>query len=131
KCDKKNRPRVAEPSPCRKKVILMERVIKRFLSQYSEKNKKRFDLSTLENYVIDSYKGYNLYLSNGGYVELYNQIMDLKQKNYIKEIAASSYNGLNPPLKTRWQIIFKQDTPKWDKSKMLQFSDLLDFNYYI
>lgn len=109
----------------------MEKVIKKFLSQHKQKNRKRFNLDELESYIIDSYKGYNAYLADGGYVNFYNQIIILKENNYIKEIKSSSYNGLNPPLKTRWHIICKEETFKWDRSKMLQFSDLLDFNYYI
>lgn len=109
----------------------MEKIIKSFLSKYKESNRKRFDLNALENYVVDSCKGHNLYLANGGYFKLYDEIMLLKQNKYIKEIEASGYNGLNPPLKTRWQIIQEEDNPKWDKSKILQLSDYLDFSYYI
>ena len=108
----------------------MDKKINKFLSNYKQKNKKRFDLDTLESYIIDSYKGDNMYLANGGYLELYNQMTNFKENNHIKEIKSSSYNGLNPPLKTRWEIIFEEDVSKWDKSKMLQFSDDLDFNYY-
>lgn len=108
----------------------MEKIIRKFLYQCKKQNKKRFYLNLLENYIIDSYKGYNIYLANGGYDEFYNQIMILKKNNYIKEIKSSDYNGLNPPLKTRWQIIVKEEISKWDKSKMLQLSDCLDFTYY-
>lgn len=109
----------------------MKKIVNKFLSEHKEKNKKRFDLNTLENYLINSYKGENMYLSSGGYSELYNQIMSLKANNHIKEIKSSSYNGLNPPLKTRWEIIFEEYISKWDKSKMLQYSDRLDFSYYV
>lgn len=108
----------------------MEKLIKKFISEYEKSNKKRFDLDTLEKYVIDSFKGYNLYNSNGGYLKLHDEIILLKKNQYVKEIEASSYNGLNPPLKTRWQIISKEDISKWDKSKILQLSDVLDFSYY-
>lgn len=108
----------------------MEKIIRKFLLEYQEKNKKRFDLDELQNYLIKYYKGNQLYLANGGYSELYHQMMTLKSKHCIKEIESSSYNGSNPPLKTRWQIIFEQDASRWNQSKMLQFSDLLDFNYY-
>ncbi len=109
----------------------MEKIIKKFLFNHKKNNKKRFDLTALEKYIIDSYKGHNQYLAKGGYIEFYNQIINLKENNYIKEIQSSDYNGLNPPLKIRWQIIFNEKTSKWDKSKMLQLSDLLDFSYYI
>ena len=108
----------------------MEKIIKKFLSNYEENNKKRFDLDTLEKYVIDSFKGYNFYNLSGGYLKLHDEIILLKKNHYIKEIESSSYNRINPPLKTRWQIISNKDTSKWNKSKILQFSDLLDFSYY-
>lgn len=109
----------------------MENIIKKFLSRYKQKNKKRFNLDELEGYVIDNYKGYNAYLADGGYNSLYNQIIILKENNHIREIKSSDYNGLNPSLKTRWQIIFEDEIPRWDKSRILQLSDLLDFSYYI
>ena len=109
----------------------MEKKIKNFLKEYKEKNKKRFDLNTLETYLINNYRGDSSYLANGGYLQLYKEIMTLKENKYIKEIDASSYNGLNPALKTRWEIIFEEDICKWDKSKMLQLSDYVDFTYYV
>ena len=108
----------------------MEIIIKRFLSKYENDNKKRFDLNSMEKYIINSYKGHEMYMINGGYFKLYDEINSLKEGNYIRQIESSSYNGLNPPLKTRWQIISKEDICGWNKSKMLQFSDLLDFTYY-
>lgn len=103
----------------------------KFLSELKLKNKKRFSLEELEKHLIVSYKGNTNYLANGGYVELYNQINTLKANNNIKEIKSSNYNGLNPPLKTKWEIISNEEVTKWDKSKILQLSDLLDFSYYV
>lgn len=108
----------------------MEKVIKKFIYEYEKNNQKRFDLDTLEKYIIDSFKGYNSYNSNGGYLRLYEVMISLKENHIIKEIKSSSYNGLNPALKTRWQIIPKEDTDIWDKSKILQLSDILDLSYY-
>ena len=118
------------PSPCHKKGDFVKKAIKSFLSKYRANNRKRFDLSTLENYIVAHYKGYNSYLANGGYFKLYDEMILLKQNNDIKEIQASQYNGLNPSLKTRWHIISKEDHHKFDPSKILQFSDYLDFTYY-
>lgn len=109
----------------------MDKKIKKFLTDLKLKNKKRFDLDTLEKYLIDSYKGNTYYLANGGYIELYNQINSLKNNNRIKEIKSSNYNGLNPPLKVKWERIDNEEMPKWDRSKILQFSDCLDFTYYV
>ncbi|SNS68508.1 hypothetical protein SAMN05446037_101712 [Anaerovirgula multivorans] len=109
----------------------MKKIINKFLYEYKKKNKKRFDLQSLENYLIDSYKGESFYLANGGYTELYSQMTMLKEKQYIKEIKSSRYNGYHPPLKTKWQIIAAEPISKWNKSKMLQSSDYLDFSYYV
>lgn len=109
----------------------MEKIIGKFLLEYKKKNRKRFETDVLEKYVIGSYKSKNQYLIHGGYNEFYHQMMKLKEKNTIKEIKSSQYNGLNPPLKTRWQIVLKEPTSTWDQSKILRFSDYLDFSYYI
>lgn len=94
------------------------------------KNRKRFNLETLEKYLINTYKGQQDYLVSGGYLELYKEISKLKEKGGIREIKSSSYNGLNPPLKTRWEIIVEEEEATWDKSKILRHSDCLDFTYY-
>lgn len=70
-------------------------------------------------------------LINGGYGELHGQMIRLKNKGVIKEIGGSAYNGLNPPLKTKWQINNKEIAPCWKPAKLLQYADLLDFSYYI
>ena len=111
-------------------MIFLEKVIMKFLLKHKQNNRKRFDLSTLEAYIIDAFKGYNSYQSHGGYSKLYREITELKGNNHIKEIKSSAYNGLNPPLKTRWEIITKEEIHRWNKSKMLQLSDRLDFSYY-
>lgn len=109
----------------------MEKIIKKFITEYMSKNKRRFELFELESYLINHHKGNQNYLSEGGYCELYRQIVNLKNNNYIKEIHSSKYNGLNPPLKTKWQIVLREETPRWDQSKILRYSDLLDFSYYM
>lgn len=110
---------------------LMEKIIQKFISEYKGKNRKRFNLDELQNYLIKHYKGDQQYLAKGGYQELYRQISLLKGNNCIKEIKSSGSNGLNPPLKIRWQIIFEDNIPLWNQSRMLQLSDFLDFGYYI
>jgi hypothetical protein len=108
----------------------MDKIIRKFLAEYQAKNKKRFDLTELQNYLIKHYKGNQVYLEKGGYAQLYHQMQTLKDNCYIKEINSSPYNGLNPPLKMKWQIISKPEVLRWSESKMLQFSDRLNFSYY-
>ena len=108
----------------------MEKKIKVFMTELRSKNRKRFDLDLLEKYLISSYKGETEYLAKGGYLELYNQINTLKESNQIKEIKSSPYNGLKPPLKNRWEVISSEKPSTWDRSKILRFSDCLDFSYY-
>lgn len=109
----------------------MKKIIKEFLLNQEKSNKKRFHLNLLEDYIIDSFGGYNQYDFNGGYPRFYEELILLKQKSLIREINSSDYNGYNPPLKTRWEILSKNIVQRWDSSKMLQFSDFLDFSYYV
>ena len=109
----------------------MQKIVNKFLNELMKKNKKRFNLESLEKHIMASYKENQIYLKYGGYQEFYKQMMILKQENKIKEIAASDYNGYNPALKTKWQIIYPTNTLLWNQSKMLRMSDYLDFTYYI
>lgn len=108
----------------------MKKKIRRFLMELKVKNRKRFDLETLEKDLINAYKGQANYLASGGYLELYEEINYLKKNHKIKEIKSSAYNGLNPSLKTRWEIVIEDEDSTWDKSKILRHSDYLDFTYY-
>jgi len=109
----------------------MDKIIKRFMAKCHENKRKRFDLDDLEKYVIKACEGQNEYLNVGGYSRLHKEIILMKKDNEIREIETSSYNGLNPTLKTRWQIILKEGNFGWEKSKILQLSDSLEFSYYI
>ena len=109
----------------------MERKIRKYLEDLVKKNRKRFYLVDLENYIRDSFGGSSKYLEKGGYIAFSKAMNKLKDENLVKEIKASAYNGLNPPLRLRWEIVVKEKKQKWDKSKLLKFSDLLDFTYYL
>lgn len=108
----------------------MEKIIKKYLEKCRKDKRKRFHVDELEKYVIESYKGYDFYNASGGYFGLYKAIILLKDSQMIKEINSSEYNGINPPLKTRWQIIYEDTISGWEMSKILQLSDYLDFSYY-
>lgn len=108
----------------------MERDVEKFLSNMKRANIKRFNLATLENHLINIYGSQARYLDLGGYLKLYNVMTNLKINKKIREIKSSKYNGLNPPLKLRWETITKEESLRWDNSKMLQYSDYLDFSYY-
>lgn len=109
----------------------MNKKINRFIEDIRKKNRKRFFLGDLENYIINSYKGESKYLENGGYILLAKLINRLHGENIIRPIKASDYNGLNPPLKLRWEIVMEEESFNWNRSKMMQMSDHLDFTYYI
>lgn len=109
----------------------MRKLIERFLSDYKNKNKKRFDLNKLEEYIVLYYKSNQAYLGQGGYNELHDQMLQLRESNRIKEIKSAPYNGFNPPLKVRWEIVFEELGHNWEPSKMLRFSDCLNFSYYL
>ncbi len=109
----------------------MEAKINEFIETYKKKNKKRFLLKDLEDYVIDRYKGDSRYLENGGYIKFAEIINKLKNNGQLRSIKSSDYNGLNPPLKIKWEILIDSVKSKWDNSKMMQLSDCLDFTYYL
>lgn len=52
----------------------MKKKIRRFLMELKGKDRKRFDLDTLEEELINAYKGQANYLASGGYLELYKEI---------------------------------------------------------
>ncbi len=108
----------------------VDKKINEFIDGLSKKNKKRFEIKDLEDYVINRFKGNREYLEKGGYPRFVESINKLKELNIIRDINSSDYNGLNPPLKIRWERIEEVIDIKWDKSKMMKFSDLLDFTYY-
>ncbi|HZK33365.1 MAG TPA: Wadjet anti-phage system protein JetD domain-containing protein [Tissierellaceae bacterium] len=109
----------------------MDKKINKFIDQVKQKNRKRFLLGDLETYIINSYKGSSMYIESGGYKELAECINKSEEKGLIKPINASDYNGLNPPLKLRWEIVLEEEKSNWNRSKMMQLSDYLDFTYYL
>lgn len=109
----------------------MDKKIDLFIKNYKKKNRKRFSIEDLEDYVIKSYRGDSQYLENGGYLEFARTIAKFKSNGELRSIKSSKYNGLNPPLKIRWEIVVDEIESKWDRRKIMQMSDLLDFNYYI
>lgn len=109
----------------------MDKRINKFIEGIKKKDRKRFLLGDLETYIVNSYRGSSEYLENGGYMELAKLINKLEGKEIIKPINASDYNGLNPPLKLKWEIILEEEESNWDRSKMMRLSDCLDFTYYI
>ena len=108
----------------------MEKIIEKYIKELQRKKRKRFELETLIQYVIKGCKGEHYYHQAGGYRQLYNGVQKLKESGVLKEIKASGYNGLNPPLSNRWQITDEGSSHRWDPSKILQYCDLLDFGYY-
>lgn len=109
----------------------MDKKIYKFIDKIKQNKRKRFFLEDLETYIINSYKSNSSYLENGGYLEFAKSINDIEEKGIIKSINASDYNGLNPSLKLRWEIVVKEEKLNWNRSKMMQLSDCLDFTYYI
>ncbi|MCK9444109.1 MAG: DUF2220 domain-containing protein [Tissierellaceae bacterium] len=109
----------------------MDKVVGKFLGELRKKNRKRFNLLDLEGYVINILKGESNYLKKGGYISFSKSLVHLRDRGVIKEIKSSDYNGLNPPLKLKWELMEDRVKPNWDKSRILKYSDLLDLTYYI
>lgn len=109
----------------------MDKKINKFIIEVKKKNRKRFFLEDLESCIINSYKGSSKYLENGGYIKLAKWINKFQEDNLIRPIKSSDYNGFNPPLKLKWEIVLEEEKFNWDRSKMLHLSDCLNFNYYV
>ena len=109
---------------------LMESKINKFLEEVKKAGRLRFSLSDLEAYLSKTYKSESKYQEDGGYIGLVDGFNLLVKNNKIRSIKSSAYNGLNPPLKLKWEILREDNDLKWDKSKLLRMSDLLDFSYY-
>lgn len=109
---------------------IMEKKIKNFLTGYRSQKKKRFTVEELEAYLVEQAKGARAYLDLGGYEEFYRLMIRFREEGIIREIRSSPYNGLKPALRLRWELL-DQGKKKWDRGKLLKYSDLLDFSYYI
>ncbi len=108
----------------------MRKIINKFLDRLKNKNRIRFTLNDLESYIIETYKSSSKYQEEGGYIGLANELNSFIQEKKIRPIKSSVYNGLNPPLKLKWELVSKEIPDKWDKAMILRYSDLLDFTYY-
>ena len=62
----------------------MEKIINKFLLEYRNKNKKRFDLQSLEKDKMANYKDNQTYLKHGGYKAFYSQMVLLKENNILR-----------------------------------------------
>ena len=109
---------------------MYNKIIRFMDNYYTNKKRKRFYIEELEEHLVHSYKGKSGYEKNGGYLSLYRGLIKAKEAGLVKEIKNSNYNGMNPPLRNRWEIVIKEKPNLWDKSEMLKMSDLLDFSYY-
>lgn len=109
----------------------MDKLINKYLRELEKDNRKRFAIDTLELIIIYRYNGYTEYSENGGYVRFAKEINKLYDSNRIRPLKSSDYNGLNPPLKSKWELVLEGRPFNWDKSNMLQYSDCLDFTYYV
>lgn len=110
--------------------IKMKSQINNYIKSLQLQNKKSFYIDKLESHIISKYGGYSAYQNKGGYMELHNAIKTLEVKGSISEYKTASYNGQNPPLKTRWRIVEKEIKDRWPIAKILKFSDLLDLSFY-
>lgn len=94
------------------------------------KNRKRFNLETLEQFLIKKSGGINAYEKNGGYQGLYQLLKKKEKRGQLVAIKSSSLNGRHPPLKTRWQLV-KEVEAGWEDQIIFKLSRKLNLNYYL
>jgi hypothetical protein len=111
---------------------IVEKYFNNCISEVQAQGKKRFNLSSIENHVITKIGGKSRYVNSGGYNAFRAAVIKLQEKGLIKPIEASEYNGMIPPLKTRWTLADSRDTNEtWPESFILQVSDMLDMSGYV
>ncbi|MTI59329.1 MAG: cytosolic protein [Firmicutes bacterium] len=95
------------------------------------KERKRFELEELEMFLIKKIDGMSAYQSAGGYQALYQLLREKEEKGEIKAIKSSPYNGRQPLLKSRWQLVVKNTVQSWEDQLIFQLSRQLDLRYYL
>lgn len=94
------------------------------------KNRKRFDLEFLEDYLKNRAGGVSAYEKAGGYQGLYSLLKNKEKEGNVIPIKNSSFNKRTPPLKTRWQLV-KKSQKGWEDEVILQLSRRLNLNYFL
>ena len=75
--------------------------IKLFL-QTNCKDNKKFELISLQDFIIKKSGGQSNYYENGGYEAFYNGMQKLKQQGIIREISSSDSNkAAKHPMKLK------------------------------
>jgi hypothetical protein len=114
-------------------VDIVEKHINSCISEIQAQGKKRFNLSSIESRVITKMGGKSRYVNSGGYSAFRAAIIKLQEDGLIKPIESSEYNGMIPPLKTRWSIVDDAalHSKIWPEGFILQVSDMLDMSGYV
>jgi hypothetical protein len=110
---------------------IIEKHLKNCITQIQAGGRKRFGLADIEAQVIKKTGGSSEYAAYGGYNAFYDAVVKFHKDGFIKPVEASKYNGMVPPLKTRWSIAESNETDKWPETFILRVSDLLDMSGYI
>lgn len=93
-------------------------------------DRKRFYLGDLQDFFLKELNDINKYTELGGYKALYKLIKKKEKEGKIRSIKNSSFNGRDPVLKEKWQLI-KDHKNHWEEKKLLKLSSRLDLGYYL
>jgi hypothetical protein len=109
--------------------------IKKHVTEYIEitksEGRKRIETARIEEYVIKKTGGRTEYEKFGGYYEFHGCITFMQNKGIIRAIKNSDFNGMNPPLKTRWSVVYDNRKDGWPASFIMKVSDYLDMTGYV
>jgi len=109
--------------------------IKKHITEYIENTKnagrKRIETAKIEEYVIKKTGGRTEYEKFGGYYEFHCCVTYMQNKGIIRAVKNSDFNGINPPLKTRWSVVYDNRNDGWPASFIMKVSDYFDMSGYV
>jgi len=94
------------------------------------KDKKRFALSELEDFLIDKSGGVSNYELAGAYQGLYTLLKSMEKEGELVSIKSSPFNSRQPALKSRWQLN-KSSERAWGKELIFKLSRRLNISYFL
>ncbi|MFW6257083.1 MAG: Wadjet anti-phage system protein JetD domain-containing protein [Bacillota bacterium] len=112
-----------------KESAVLERLFERFVAE-KMKNRKRFDLVELEEFLQNKMGGVRSYEAGGGYHGLHRLLQQKKKLGELVPIKSSPFNNRLPPLHSRWQLVDKE-YQGWPRELVFKLSRYLDLNYFL
>lgn len=105
----------------------MEDKIRRIIKK---SKRKSFEIKTLEEILIQTFKDKTAYNSAGGYKSFAKAILSLEKEGLIRGIKSSPYYYKKPNIKSKYVRIDESVESSWDAYTFMVYSNLLDLSYF-